>query len=158
MKLTEQAAHLKGLAEGLGCDTTTKEGRLIAALIELTGALADKVQGLEHDLEELNDCVDTLGEDVAALYEDFDDEDDACDGDCANCDDADDCEYADADEETYEIECPACGETICFDETIDPENLVCPACGKKISGEKEEPEPPKAETKPAKSKGKKTTK
>ena len=28
--------------------------------------------------------------------------------------------------------CPACGETICFDGSIDPEELACPACGEKF--------------------------
>ena len=32
-----------------------------------------------------------------------------------------------------QYECPKCGDTICFDESIDPENLICPACGEKIS-------------------------
>ena len=36
-------------------------------------------------------------------------------------------------DDTFEIECPKCNETICFDESIDPENLICPACGEKIS-------------------------
>jgi hypothetical protein len=29
--------------------------------------------------------------------------------------------------------CPGCGEVICFDETIDPENLTCPACNEKFA-------------------------
>ena len=35
----------------------------------------------------------------------------------------------------FEIECPSCGEVVCFDETIDPENLACPACGEKFTCE-----------------------
>ena len=27
------------------------------------------------------------------------------------------------------MECPNCGESVCFDDSIDPENLTCPACG-----------------------------
>ena len=44
MKLTEKAAYLKGLADGLEYDKTTKEGKLIAALIDLTEALADSIR------------------------------------------------------------------------------------------------------------------
>ena len=45
-----------------------------------------------------------------------------------------DCDCDDYDmEDTFEVECPKCGDTICFDESIDPENLICPACGEKIS-------------------------
>ena len=28
--------------------------------------------------------------------------------------------------------CPACGDVINFDSTIDPENLRCPNCGEKL--------------------------
>ena len=30
-------------------------------------------------------------------------------------------------------ECPNCGETVYFDEDIDPEHVVCPACGEEFS-------------------------
>ena len=53
------------------------------------------------------------------------DEDEDCDGDCENCSGCDDTDY-------YEIVCPSCGETVCFDESLDPENLTCPACGEKF--------------------------
>ena len=51
-----------------------------------------------------------------------------CDGDCDDCD----CDCALADEDYFEVECPSCGETICFDGSIDPEELACPACGEKF--------------------------
>lgn len=35
-------------------------------------------------------------------------------------------------EEYYEIACPCCGETICFDGESTPKNIRCPACGEKI--------------------------
>ena len=60
-----------------------------------------------------------------------------CDCDCG-CQDGDECTCGCCDddfddEEYYEIECPSCGEIICFDEDIDPEELTCPACHEKIS-------------------------
>ena len=33
--LTEKAAYLKGLMQGLDIDQTTKEGKLLAAMVEL---------------------------------------------------------------------------------------------------------------------------
>ena len=33
---------------------------------------------------------------------------------------------------TYEVTCPSCGETVCFDSELDPEHLVCPACQEKF--------------------------
>ena len=133
MTITEKAAYLKGLAEGLELDTTTKEGKLINALLDMVGALADKVDELEGDIAELTEYVEELDEDLGdveeLLYDDEDEDGEYCDGDCEGCDGCDDYDMDD----TFEIECPKCNETICFDESIDPENLICPACGEKIS-------------------------
>ena len=139
MKLTEKASYIKGLADGLELNKDTKEGKLIAALIDLVDAMSQKIDEMDHDIEDLNDYCEELDEDLGDVEEvllgedDDEDEEEACDGECEKCDYADDCEYADADEETYEIECPSCGEKVCFDASVDPENLTCPACGEKFS-------------------------
>ena len=65
-----------------------------------------------------------LDEDDDEADDDDDDEEDDCDGNCEGCSGCDD--------EYYEIVCPSCGETICFDQELDPENLTCPACGEKF--------------------------
>ena len=133
MTITEKAAYLKGLAEGLDLDKTTKEGKLIDALLDMVAALADKVDELEGDIAELTEYVEELDEDLGdveeLLYDDEDEDGEYCDGDCEGCDGCDDYDM----DETFEVECPKCNETICFDESIDPENLICPACGEKIS-------------------------
>jgi hypothetical protein len=149
MELKEKAAYLKGLAEGLEFDKETKEGKLIAALIDLTAELCDAVEVLDADMDELVDEVVELREYIEEIdddlndveefldeevdLEDWDDEDEDedeeddewCDGDCDGC-----CGCGD---EFFEIVCPSCGETICFDESVDPENLVCPACNEKFA-------------------------
>ena len=145
MELKEKAAYLKGLAEGLDFDKATKEGKLIAALIDLAGELCEAVEVLDADLDEiveevvelreyieeidddLNDVEEFLDEEVD--LDDWDDEDededeDCCDGDCDCCSGCDD---------FFEIVCPSCGETICFDESVDPEDLTCPACNEKCA-------------------------
>ena len=151
MSLTEKTAFLKGLAEGLDYDKTTKEGKLLAALIDLVDEMAkeiadiqDDIETIDEDLDYLNDYIEELDEDLQDVEDyldeecedgedDFDeDEDDEdweteCDGDCMACDGCD-C----ADEEYYEIVCPSCGETVCFDQELDPEKLICPACGEKF--------------------------
>ena len=136
MTLGEKAAYIQGLADGVELDETTKEGKLIAALIDLVGDMADAIEALEDDVDTLNDYVEELDEDLGSVEEllyDEEDEDDfdddfECDGNCCDCDS--DCELAD--EEFFEVECPACGEVICFDSSIDPEELACPACGEKF--------------------------
>ena len=131
MEIIEKIGYLKGLADGVNYDKESGEGKLIAALLDVVDLLAKRVVELEEDVEELNDYCEELDEDLGDVEELlYDDEDeDYCDGDCDGCDGCDD---FDADD-TFEVECPKCGETICFDESIDPENLICPACGEKIS-------------------------
>ncbi len=151
MNLTEKSAYIKGLAEGLELDKTTKEGKILAALMELVDELSKAVTDVQQDIDEidedldyLNEYIEELDDDLQAvedfldeeLEDDFDDEDDLddedyddddffCDGDCEGCDGCDD-------EEFFEIVCPSCGETVCFDQEMDPETLTCPACGEKF--------------------------
>ena len=127
MTLTEKAAYLKGLAEGTALDATKPETKLINAMLDLIGELTEAVDRLEDITDELHDYSEEIDEDLGEVEEfimdEFGDEDDCdcdCDCDCC-CDDDDDDEY-------YEITCPSCGEVICFDETVDPADLVCPAC------------------------------
>ena len=139
MNITEKAAYIKGLADGLDYDKTSAEGKLIAALIDFTGELADYICDLEDAVDELNDYAEELDKDLGGVEEflmddadyelEYDDCDCGCDcDDCCDCDD--DCE---CDDDFYEVTCPSCGETICFDESIDPEELTCPACGEKFA-------------------------
>ena len=157
MNLTEKSAYLKGLAEGLDYDQTTKEGKIIAALLDLVDEMAKDIADLQNDIEEidedldyLNEYIEEIDDDLEAvedfldeeveldeddLYDDdeedddfdFFDDDDECDGDCEGCDGCD-C----SNEDYFEIVCPSCGETVCFDQELDPENLLCPACGEKF--------------------------
>ena len=147
MTLSEKAAYIQGLADGLDLDETTKEGKLIAALIDLVGEMTDAINALEEDVDTLNDYIEEIDEDLGSVEEivyedcgcdcecddccddDYDYDDfDECDGNCDDCDE--DCALAD--DEYFEVECPSCGETICFDGSIDPEELACPACGEKF--------------------------
>ena len=152
MELKEKAAYLNGLADGLDYDKTTKEGKLIAALIDLVGELASAVQAHDEDLDEvveeledLREYIEEIDEDLSDVedyldeelededYDDYDDDEDEDDEDDIWFD-----EDEDGDDEFFEIVCPSCGEAICFDASVDPENLICPACGEKVSCEVEE--------------------
>ena len=147
MTLSEKVAYIKGLCDGLEIDNTTKEGKILAALLDLVDDMAKTVEDHEEAIDEidgaideLNDYAEELDDDLAAVEDFLDGE---CDGDCENCDECDDCEYdcncEDEDEddfndeEYYEVVCPSCGRTVNFDCNIDPENLICPACQEKFS-------------------------
>jgi hypothetical protein len=133
MTLNEKAAYIKGLADGLELDAKSKEGKIIAALLDLVTDMAQSVTDLEEDVEYLNDYIEEIDEDLGEVEEILVEDD--CDCDCDDCDcDCDDCD-CDCDledEDFFEIDCPSCGETVCFDAAIDPEDLVCPACGEKF--------------------------
>ncbi len=137
MTLNERATYIKGLCDGMELDKASKEGKVIAALIELVSDMAVTMEELEDEVCELREYIEEIDEDLGDVEEvlcdcedDYDDGYD-CDGDCESC--CEDCDMRDEDDEEYfEVECPACGEVICFDESIDPEELVCPACGEKF--------------------------
>ena len=107
MEISEKVAYLKGLAEGLALDTDTKEGKLIAAIIDVLDDMAEKFVDLEDELCDVEE----------ALYE-MDDEDE---------------EDYDDDESYFETTCPVCQEEIVFDEdTLDSGEIRCPKCGEKL--------------------------
>ena len=88
MKLTDKAAYLKGLAEGMALDTAKPKNKLIVELLTLVGDMADKIDALEEELDTHAAYLDELDHDLGDLEaevweideddeydEDFDDED-----------------------------------------------------------------------------------
>lgn len=134
--MIEKAAYIKGLADGMELDNSTKEGKMILALLGLVEEMAETIDEMQAKMSDLEDYCEELDEDLGDVEEvllDLDDEDyDDCDGDCDNCCCDCDLDDEDEDEEYFEIVCPACGDIVCFDATIDPEELRCPACGEKF--------------------------
>ena len=131
MGITENAAYIKGLFEGYELDNNTKEGKIIGQMPTLLCDMADKIAALEADNKELHEYVEELDQDLGAVEEDlyFDDEEDYDDYDDLNDDEdyeGEECEY-------FELECPSCGDIICFDDSLSTDEITCPACGEKIT-------------------------
>ena len=131
MELIESAAYLKGLAEGLKIDESTNEGKLIVKMLDLIGEMSNKIAALEVMNDDLYDYMEEMARDIVAIEDDlyYDDEEEFEDYSDLNDDEDFEC---DPDEEYYELECPACGEKICFTEDIDLDGMLCPACGEAI--------------------------
>ncbi len=139
MTLTEKLAYIKGLAEGLGVDETTKEGKVLLALVDLMDDVTTAVSELESDMDQAYEELDAIDEDLTDiedfLWEDEDeDECDCCDCDCDDDDECDCCDCEDDDElfdgGIYEITCPKCGEIVCMDEDmLFSPDCGCPNCG-----------------------------
>ena len=118
--LTEKVAYLKGLCEGLEIDGATKEGKVIAKIIDVLDDFAAEILAIYDTEDELQAQIDEIDEDLA-FVEDylFDEEDDD--------------EELDFDVE--DIECPYCGEPIAIDADIldcEDDCITCPACGKEF--------------------------
>ena len=139
MTLTEKLAYIKGLAEGLGVDETTKEGKVLLALVDLMDDVTTAVSELESDMDQAYEELDAIDEDLTDiedfLWEDEDEDDcDCCDCDCDDDDECDCCDCEDDDElfdgGIYEITCPKCGEIVCMDEDmLFSPDCGCPNCG-----------------------------
>ena len=120
MEISEKVAYLKGLAEGLALDTETKEGKLIAAIIDVLDEMSIRFEDIDDNLVDLEDGLDAVSDDLSeveeALYEMDDDDEELDDG----------AEY-------FETTCPVCQEEIVFDEdTLDSGEIRCPNCGEKL--------------------------
>ena len=127
MEITEKVAYLKGLAEGMELDTDKKEGKLLAAIIDVLDDLALELADLRDLQMELEDGLDAVSEDLEDVEDivydcddDFDDEDE-------------DYEDEEEDEDCYATTCPNCEETIYFDESVlEDGGVLCPNCGEKL--------------------------
>ena len=107
MTLTEKAAYLKGIADGMKLNAEEPVDKLLLSIIDMLDDVAKSVTSNEEEIELLTDDVDALYEDV------YDDDED--------------------DEELYEIECPKCGEKIYLDfDEIEQGDITCPACGETL--------------------------
>ena len=137
MTISEKAAYLKGLMDGLNLDTDKAEGKMIAAMVELLGDMTKRITDIEETTIAISDELDEIEEDLDAIEdyildeeedEDYEDEDDE-DWDGWNEDDEEGFDFGDEDSIIYEVEC-ACGERIAFDEeTLEQGSMNCPNCG-----------------------------
>ena len=136
MNTSEKVAYVKGLAEGLGYDNTSKEGKILAAILDILEDVAHDIEDLEENAWDLGEAIDQVSDDLTEIEElvydeDFDDDEDE-DEDyepCSCC-----CGEEDEDEPVfYEVTCPKCGNTITIDEDVlDLGAIDCPNCGEEL--------------------------
>ena len=147
MTISEKAAYLKGLMDGLKLDTDKPEGQMISEIVNLlvdmsrrvtdieetTIAISDELDEIEEDLDAIEDYIldeedeDLDDEDYEDDFDDFDDFDDECD--CEDCDCEEGFEFGDEDSIIYEVKC-VCGNVINFDEeTLEKGSITCDQCG-----------------------------
>jgi len=152
MSLKEKVAYLKGLAEGLGFDSESKEGKLISVIIDTLAIMAEEIEELNENALDIGEELDAISSDLADVEEflfddDFDDDYDYDDF-MGFDDDDDDYDYDDDDEDfddectcgmcggagfPFETSCPFCGADLIIEEAdLVMESIKCPSCGEKL--------------------------
>lgn len=147
MTTSEKVAYLKGLMEGMELDKDSKEGKLFLAIADILEDLALDIEDLEENSLDLAEEIDAISDDLADVEDlifdddfdddDFDDDDDCeCGCGCGCCGDDDDEEPM-----FFEVTCPACENTITVDEDVlDLGAIQCPNCGEMLEFEFDEDE------------------
>ena len=152
MTLSEKAAYLKGLMDGLDLDKESAEGKMIAGIVDLLGEMTTSISDLEENAIAVSDELDEIEEDLDAVEEYLmDDEDDYEDEDDFDFDEDDDYDEEDdeddEDEVIYDVTCPTCGEVLHLDEdTILQESIHCPKCNELLEFDFDEDDEADAES------------
>ena len=121
--LKSRVAYLKGLAEGLGLDDGSREGKLFGQMIEVIDSLTEAVTQLQEDYTDLADYTEAIDEDLNDLEGEYYDEDELEDEEYFDEDD---------DEDMFSVECPECHEIVYIDDDMleddDVVEILCPNC------------------------------
>lgn len=135
MTTAEKVAYLKGLMEGMNIDKESNEGKLFSVIADILNDVALDIEELEGELADLGEDVDAISDDLSDvedyLFEEDDDDDDY--------DDDDDEDYDDEDPLFFEVTCPECEKTITVDEDVLAlGSIQCPSCGEMMEFEFDE--------------------
>lgn len=103
MNITEKAAYLKGLLEGMNLDESKPETKLIKAVIDCIDDMAMSIADLEEDVEVLDAYIEEVDEDLGDVEEYIFGDDDCC----CDCEDDDCCDCC-CDNECEDEECDCC--------------------------------------------------
>ena len=143
MTISEKAAYLKGLMDGLKLDTEKPEGQMISAIVDLLGDVTRRLTDVEETTIAISDELDEIEEDLDAIEDYILDEEDEWDDDDEDWDDYEDdwdededfeegFDFGDEESTIYEVKC-TCGEIIDFDEeTLEQGSMICPNCGETL--------------------------
>ena len=105
--ISEKVSYIKGLAEGLGINDSTNEGKIIKAIIDVLDDIATAVDDIEEVQEQLSDELFNMDQDLSNL------------------------EKTVLIDEQDVVICPGCGEAITY--SIEDGNVVyCPNCNEEI--------------------------
>jgi DNA-directed RNA polymerase subunit delta len=135
--LHTKLGYLRGLADGLGVNEESKEGKVIQKIIGLLNDFVDSLEGMKEDYDELFTYVEAIDEDLSELENGFLDNDEPADEPAAFERRDYDSDFGDDDYDvSFTVECPECKYEVAIDEDIleDGESLevLCPNCGRVV--------------------------
>ncbi len=116
--MKEKVAYLQGMAAGMEIDKSTKEGKLVLALIDVLREVVEEMSSFRDQQLELEEYIEAIDEDLADVEDELYGED----------------EYPDEEDTNYiEVECPQCNDIVKFDSSIlvneELNEVKCPNCG-----------------------------
>jgi len=115
-ELKSKVAYLQGLSAGMKLDPNSREGQLFQGIIGVLDDFANSFEELEKTQDHLEDYVESVDEDLSHLEDHFYEKRGGVSGDT----------------DYVEVECPSCGEIVCFDpEVLEDDDVVevtCPNC------------------------------
>lgn len=102
--LFQKVSYLQGLAEGLGVDDTSNEGKLLLQIIDVLGEFTEVLDEVVEDQVGLEEYVSFIDEDLSdvedEVYDDYDE-----------FDEYDDFDFEDYDEFELHDDCLDCGDS-----------------------------------------------
>ena len=79
MGISEKVAYLKGLMEGMNLNADSNEGKLFLAIADVLDEIALEVEDLTDEVMELGDGLDVISDDLSdvedIVYDEWDDDD-----------------------------------------------------------------------------------
>ena len=123
MQISEKAAYVKGLIEGLELDPKDKQTKVFKLIADLLGDMAQEIKDLEQCYDDVCDQLDGVSEDLAGVEdiiydEDYDNGSISFGSDGLN------------DEYSYEVTCPTCGNIEYLSEdSLNEGSITCSECG-----------------------------
>ena len=64
MEILEKVAYMKGLADGLGLDTKSKEGKLLKVMMDILDDVALELQAIRDEQSDLEEGLDAITDDL----------------------------------------------------------------------------------------------
>lgn len=135
MEITEKAAYVKGLIDGLELDPKDKQTKIFKIMIDLINDMAEEIKELEQCYDDVSDKIDGIDEELSGIENvlyDEDDDEGFCGNSVASGSDSD---------VLYECTCPTCQKTVGISEnSLSEGGIECPYCGESLEFDYDEDE------------------